>query len=731
MNDAKPSPPLVGRSAMTFGRWFRLARKELRETLRDRRTIITLLLMPLLVYPLLSLAFRQFLFSAYQAPPRNEWTVGVPNDEDYRVINQLLSEGDKLLRAAARDDASGSSRSPLQELILERLDWRIPIDLEEGLREGVIDVGIRLEKRRPRSGNADSEPFARCEILYRGQSPAGVDAAHYLERRLQALNEADFQRRLAISGLAYAPITEFRLSEVRKDEGFSFSLSTLVPLILILMTITGAVYPAIDLTAGERERGTLESLIASPAPRFAMLLAKYVAVLTVAILTALMNITAMTVTVFTTGLAASLFGAGGLSAASLLAVLGLMVLFAAFFSAVLLALTSFARSFKEAQAYLVPLMLVAMTPGFLSVFGMQLKGWWAVTPLANIVLLARDVLERGPDPTWAIVALASTLIYGLSALVLAANTFGNDAILYGSQDSWGDWVKPPRRISPAPTMPIAVLTLALIFPLQVWVMGLIGIEGFEFLGLKIVPSMQQRFVIAGMFTVALYFVLPTLVALWRRIEFVSGFNLRAFSPVTLIGALILGCSLWPPAHELVLFSQWLGLSTISEEKRQAALKSIELMRTLPLFVPLLCTAVAPAVCEEFFFRGFLLSALRRTSKPATAILLNGIIFGLCHLISPTGFSVERLFATTMLGCILAWIAYRANSVYPGMVLHALHNGLVLTVAYYANKLEGVTPPLDSAMHLPKLWQAAGLLGVAIGVGFVWLGTRGTQRDETH
>src|SRR5207244_9214524 len=126
-----------------------------------------------------------------------------------------------------------------------------------------------------------------------------------------------------------------------------FSLAALIPLILVLMTVTGAVYPAIDLTAGERERGTLEALIAAPVPRLGLLIAKYVAVLTVAILTALVNLTAMTITAHSTGLATSLFG-GGMTVGVVVKILLLLVLFAAFFSAILLALTSYARSFKEA-----------------------------------------------------------------------------------------------------------------------------------------------------------------------------------------------------------------------------------------------------------------------------------------------------------------------------------------------------------------------------------------------
>ena len=109
------------------------------------------------------------------------------------------------------------------------------------------------------------------------------------------------------------------------------------------MTITGAVYPAIDLTAGERERGTLEALMAAPVPRLGLLIAKYIAVMAVALLTATANLLAMSVTLLSTGLGPLVFGEGGLSVLLIVQVLGLLVLFAAFFSAILLAITSFAQ----------------------------------------------------------------------------------------------------------------------------------------------------------------------------------------------------------------------------------------------------------------------------------------------------------------------------------------------------------------------------------------------------
>src|SRR5690606_5732477 len=243
------------------------------------------------------------------------------------------------------------------------------------------------------------------------------------------------------------------------------SLLSVLPLILILMTITGAVYPAIDLTAGERERGTLEILVAAPVPRLGLLLAKYVSVLTVALLTATVNLATMSATILLSGLGGELFGQRGLSLGVILEIFGLLVLFAALFSAVLLLLSSFARSFKEAQAYLIPLMLLALGPGLLSLTpGLELRGFLAVAPLVNVVLLGRDLLEQNAQAPLAAVVVASNFLYAGAAIAAAARVFGSEDVLFGVQGGWSDWLQRPRRPRPAPSVATALFCLALIFP---------------------------------------------------------------------------------------------------------------------------------------------------------------------------------------------------------------------------------------------------------------------------
>ena len=238
----------------------------------------------------------------------------------------------------------------------------------------------------------------------------------------------------------------------------------MIPLILILMTITGGVYPAIDLTAGERERGTLEILMAAPVPRLSLLFAKYVAVLTVALLTALVNLSTMMVTLVVSGLGPIVFR-NGLTLEVLLSILALLVLFAGFFSAVLLALCSFARSFKEAQAYLIPLMLVSMGPGMLSLMpGIKLQGFLIIAPLINIVLLARDVLQGEANVLAASAVILSTSLYALAALALAARLFGAEAVLFTDQGTWADLWRRPAKASARATPAAALFCLALLFP---------------------------------------------------------------------------------------------------------------------------------------------------------------------------------------------------------------------------------------------------------------------------
>ena len=405
--------------------------------------------MPLLMYPLLSIIFQRFLVTTMSSSRALESVIGFERELDAAALEQVLQHGEQLLQQqrprSQHIQRMGTSASvaDIQSLGASTFGFLKSEDLEQDVASGRVDVGIRLR------GEVDPRKIQTLEfdLLHQRGSAMSRRTLDEIARRLRAVNEAYARHRLRELGDDGLLPADIVYQPVQSSNTMTASLGTLVPMILVLMTITGAVYPAIDLTAGERERGTLEALIAAPVPRVQLLIAKYVAVVTVAMLTATANVVAMTVTLYSTGLGVTIFGPDALSARVILQVFGLMVLFAAFFSALLLSITSFARSFKEAQAYLIPLVLFSLAPSLMCLSpDLKLNGLLAICPLVNIVLLARDILQGNSDLALASITVLATVLYATGAIGLAAEVFGSDTVIYGGQASWSDLTRRPREV---------------------------------------------------------------------------------------------------------------------------------------------------------------------------------------------------------------------------------------------------------------------------------------------
>ncbi|MCC6511534.1 MAG: CPBP family intramembrane metalloprotease [Pirellulaceae bacterium] len=524
-----------------------------------------------------------------------------------------------------------------------------------------------------------------------------------------AINDEVSKQVVRIAGAELHPRITMSAAPVQLPSSTPTTLASLVPLVLVLMTIAGAVYPAIDLTAGERERGTLEAMIVSPTPRSILLLAKYVAVVTVALLTAIANLMAMSITLWASGLGRMVLGGGGLSFSTVSQIFCLLVLFAMFFSAVLLSITSFAKSFKEAQAYLIPVMLVSLAPGVLSLLPqVRLTNFLAAVPLANIVLLSRDVLIGTASREAGVIAVVCTMIYAIAAIAVASRLFGSDASLQGSQGSWRDFVRRPDQTADAPTVDQMALTMACLFPLY-----FVASTSLPMLG----GGLEYRLVMASAISWLLIFGLPTWVARYRRLNFTSTFLLSTGRPTSWIwllpGILLLAGSLWMISHELMIFSQQLGLATFTPEQMKKAQAFADKMPSVPLALLLFTGALTPAICEEWFFRGFVMSALRRFGF-ATAVIGSALLFGLMHVLTSNVLSLERLLPSLFMGLVLGMIAWRTKSLWPGVWLHAGHNGLLLSIGHYKAELTELGIGVQEGGHLPIAWLAGGALAIAVG-----------------
>jgi hypothetical protein len=319
MNEARATG---SRARGHFAQQWLLTLKELRETLRDRRTTVTLFAMPLLLYPLLGIGMR-FLTLQQPGGLPAELRIVVASSEEGEWLKQSLDAASELLKqddaalqgarpgpetdsegslanasdstAGALPDVSSERPGPAPVVTYFEASPELGSDLSQVVEEGRADLGVRVETiRAPGPGRL---PSTRVELIQQDGSVPGRNAADYVQRRLNRLNV----QLLSQIHRQRDPGFQMPLQQVKQwltSTSRVSAIAGLLPLILLLMTVTGGVYPAIDLTAGERERDTLETLIALPLPKSRLLLAKYAAVVTVTMLTGLFNLLAMTVTLY-------------------------------------------------------------------------------------------------------------------------------------------------------------------------------------------------------------------------------------------------------------------------------------------------------------------------------------------------------------------------------------------------------------------------------------------------
>ncbi len=732
--------------------FWRLASKELRETLRDRRTLITLFLMPLIVYPILSLLFQGFLASGLE---NNSAVSGVTTAEnavegESEPFVFVFNDGDILKTLAPHLNRGFQNHwrikaihpeqtDPVPETSFNDTHMLMSVEPGRGLTvqrmvgQGIADVGIEIDNLEFDRGML--RPL-NITLHYIKEDTRSIEAVRLFENILDSVIIGSYRdvlnfRRIpgVVPPVSYIAKT---VSPPPSSKKAGISFAALIPLILTLMTITGAVYPAIDLTAGERERGTLESMIAAPVPRMRILLGKLVAIVSVAMLTALVNLIGMSITLWVFQFDRALFGEQGLTLITVGRILGLLMLFAIFFSSVLLVITSFARSFKEGQAYLIPVMMVALAPSLMSLKpDLELAGLWTVTPLVNIVLLARDVLNDAAVWKNAVVTVGTTILYSILAITMAARFFGTAKVLYGMDQGIGSLFKRPRETRTAASASLALLCLALLFPASfIWqgVMARTASAGATNLSMADAGSndmvsadlVQLQLRLAALGLVLVFLVVPLLLAAFHRIRLIEGFGLTRTPILAIAAGIFMGVGFGPLLVQGIAWSaEFLESFGISDQALSDALvqrgeQHVAQLKNAPFWLVLFSMAIVPAICEELFFRGFLFRAFRATLSPWKTILSTALLFGSFHLISASGLTLSRLVPTTIMGVVLGWVCYRSGSVIPGILLHGLHNAMTVGFAFFRDEMVAREWIVKDQSSVPMQVLLAGVICASIG-----------------
>jgi sodium transport system permease protein len=218
----------------------------------------------------------------------------------------------------------------------------------------------------------------------------------------------------------------------------------MIPYLFLLLSFTGAMYPAMDLTAGEKERGTMETILCSPVSRLDLVLGKFFMVLTASLGTVFCSLVSMMVTL-TIGskVVANLAAAGANRAAGagialpsidpvgLIAVIAMVLPMAVFFAAILLTISLFAKSFKEAQSYVSPLIVVIILPAVIGMLpGVELNARLALVPILNVSLVSKELVSGVWHWQYLALIFGSTCIYAGIALMLAVKMFNREDVIF-------------------------------------------------------------------------------------------------------------------------------------------------------------------------------------------------------------------------------------------------------------------------------------------------------------
>lgn len=505
-----------------------------------------------------------------------------------------------------------------------------------------------------------------------------------------------------------SPVKIYNQNEASPQERGAFHIGKIIAMMIILMTITCPFYPAIDLGAGEKERGTMETLLVSPLDRREIVVGKYLTVVTVSLVAALLNLASMAVT-FTyfaqtiNGLASSQQIEPHLpdeeqmdmnwkienrrmefkiTAQQVFVIFCLLLPLTGLFAAASLALSVFAKSYKEGQYYLTPLFAVT-TP--LAMVGMlpnvELTPVLCAIPVLNVVLLFKELFLGLFIWSHILIALSSTVVFCVIAIYWTVGLFTKEEVLFRESDDVNlkFWIPvgPPRE---TPIRIQAVFLFLMVMILAFFVGQKLQDPTKGFLGKPLTEPQEIIYkLLKGLvLTQILLIALPTLWLIRSaKMNFKKTLRLNPFKPsaVPLSMILVLAC---------FFINIWIGGVTYkilpdSEVDMKRLEKTLApVISQTPWILLLLVFGLAPGICEEILFRGFLLSGFSESHKRWQAVLFVGICFGLFHLYP------AKYLTTGFMGIILALIVLRTGSIYPAMIAHAFSNSFVILLGQWVD-----------------------------------------------
>ncbi len=691
-----------------------LYKKEMTDILRDKKTILMMIVVPLILYPLIFIGTMALSSSIMNASTTSTYRIGFDQVPEAAELRRFFSEAAKDYEYnflfLTPNGLQGEDDGTVINVIQDDGEDTVYETYADALKNGYLDAYLTKETDY---GTDDGRPIEVYHINYLASETDSQTAASMIEDMLEEYRQSLREEKLIEAGLAPEDILypiSYEYQDISSNEETMGSfLGYIIPFLMITSILMGAMYPAIDTTAGEKERGTLETMLTLPVRNLEMIMSKFLATATVAVAAALLNLISMGI------LGAYMYESMRavsdvpveFNVISYLPAIIIMILcvavFALFASAVCLCVCIFAKSFKEAQNYTTPVMLVFMFAGMAGLIpSIGLNGSTSLIPVVNVALLIVELFKFHFDMGIIAIVLFSNIAYSLLAVVIMTKLFDSEDILFG--DGTGSIRLLEKRSDmkekQIPGIGDVILLLSALL-IILMLLGSIAILKYRAYGLVI-----QQLMILGVTVFYCWYI---------KADFRKLFHLK----LPRISDLLICTLLWIGAYIVMMTLTALLSAVFPGSAESAGQELLDVWENAPVWLVILSSALLPAVCEEAAFRGVLFGTLQNKCRIFTAVLITGAVFGLYHM------NLIKFFVIGLFGCVLAYAVYQTGSIAVSMWMHFLNNLFAVLLTFYEEQMAAV---------LPILFQediSAGEMVIFVLIGVVLLAVSALLLKRKH
>lgn len=603
--------------------------RELKELLRDRRALLLTLVLPMGMIPLVLVVPSLLGSAALGSPPRVQVGEGCPP-----ALEEALAADVTVVHGPAEGEARA-------EALLRGKKAALVLDCRGSTVQAFYDPGRTASLRARTLAQAallkTRLAMARSGLEARGLSPELAEPLHWTVRKV--------------------------------DPGAGF-LATMLPFLLLMGLALTGLYHAVDTLAGEKERGTLQTLLSAPTSPGELALAKGLAILTSSLATAAASFVALLLVAVLVESASLPMGVPRMGGVDVVLAGGAVIGLAVLVTVAMMSVAVMARTVKEGQSMTTPVAVALFVPCNLAMIpGLKLGAATAAVPMLNLLLLMRDCLQGSASPGLGLFALGASLGWAALGLRVTAQIFRSEQVLLSGEKPWLDVFSrkrgPEDRLIPGSALLFTVLAF-----------------GLYLAGLKLLGKRLPFGVALVAAQVGLLFVPALLWARQAGCRWRDAFGLRA--PSRRGWAETLPWLLLVPAFQRVadaLMTWGFPVEAPRFGAEQATLL-LGLSDRLGLVATVALIALTPAVCEELVFRGLVLRGLSRARSRWVPLLGSALLFGAFHV------QPMQAIPAAVLGVLLAHVALRSRSILPGMALHFAVNALAVLAVVEGGPLLG-------------------------------------------